>query len=349
MSQSLPVRLRRLRRTPSMRALFTEVSVTPGDLVQPYFIVPGKGQKAETRPGVGLWQLSPDMLREEVQQLAKGGVGGVMLFGVPDHKRDDGKGLDKQLAPLEAAVKEVKATAPELPLFADVCLCAYTSHGHCGLVKDGEIVNDESVRVLSEMAVLLARWGVDFVCPSDMMDGRVRAIRLALDESGLEQTAILSYAIKMASAFYGPFREAAHSAPSFGDRKSYQMPANNRREARRELLADVEEGADALLVKPAMTNLDLLRDAREATDVPLFAYQVSGEYAMMRAAGDAGLIDFERAVDESLVSIKRAGADVIVSYAARAMCRKERGWRVGQAAGTSPVVEEASSAGIAQR
>jgi len=322
MSLDLPVRLRRLRRTPQLRSLFAEVSVTPGDLVQPYFIVPGKGQKAETRPGVGLWQLSPDMLREEVQQLAKGGVGGVMLFGVPDHKRDDGKGLEKQMAPLEAAVKEAKAAAPDLPLFADVCLCAYTTHGHCGLVKGNEIVNDESVAVLSEMAVLLAKWGCDFVCPSDMMDGRIAAMRKALDEAGQQNTSILSYAIKMASAFYGPFREAAHSAPSFGDRKSYQMPAHNRREARRELLADVAEGADALLVKPAMTNLDLIRDAREVTDVPLFAYQVSGEYAMMRAAGDAGLIDFERAVDESLVSIKRAGADVIVSYAARTMARK---------------------------
>lgn len=322
MSLDLPVRLRRLRRTANTRALFSETQVSARNLVQPYFIVPGKGQKAETRPGVGLWQLSPDMLREEVQQLAKGGVGGVMLFGVPDHKRDDGKGLDKQLAPLEAAIKEAKSAAPDLPLFADVCLCAYTTHGHCGLVKDGEILNDESVVALSEMAVLLAKWGVDWVCPSDMMDGRIAHMRKSLDEHGFTNTSILSYAIKMASAFYGPFREAAHSAPSFGDRKTYQMPANNRREARRELLADVAEGADALMVKPAMSNLDLLRDAREATDVPLVAYQVSGEYAMMRAAGDANLIDFDRAVEESLVSIKRAGADVIVSYAARTWARK---------------------------
>lgn len=322
MSLDLPVRLRRLRRTANTRALFAETQVSARNLVQPYFVVPGKGQKAETRPGVGLWQLSPDMLREEVQQLAKGGVGGVMLFGVPDHKRDDGKGLDKQLAPLEAAIKEAKSAAPDLPLFADVCLCAYTTHGHCGLVKDGEILNDESVVALSEMAVLLAKWGVDWVCPSDMMDGRIAHMRKSLDENGFTNTSILSYAIKMASAFYGPFREAAHSAPSFGDRKTYQMPANNRREARRELLADVAEGADALMVKPAMSNLDLLRDAREATDVPLVAYQVSGEYAMMRAAGDANLIDFDRAVEESLVSIKRAGADVIVSYAARTWARK---------------------------
>ncbi|MGV3622809.1 MAG: porphobilinogen synthase [Archangium sp.] len=311
------MRLRRLRQTPSIRALFTETQVTLRNLVQPYFVVSGKGIKRETRPGYGLWQISADMLREEVLPLARAGVGGVMLFGVPDFKRDDGKALDTQLEPLRQAIVEVKSAAPELPLFADVCLCAYTTHGHCGLVEGDTIVNDASVKVLAEMSVLFAKWGVDFVCPSDMMDGRIRAIRTALDESGHVNTSILSYAIKMASAFYGPFREAAHSAPNFGDRKSYQMPAHNRREARRELLLDVEEGADALLVKPAMSNLDLIRDAREATDVPLFAYQVSGEYAMLKASGEAGLIDFDRALEESLVSIRRAGADVIVTYAAR--------------------------------
>lgn len=319
---NVPVRLRRLRQTPSLRALFAETTLSPRHLVQPYFIVSGKGVRQETRPGLGLWQLSPDMLGEEVKALEKGGAGGVMLFGVPEQKRDDGKGLAQQLAPLEAALGEVKARAPELPTFVDVCLCAYTTHGHCGLVKDGVVLNDESVRALADMAVHLAKWGADFVCPSDMMDGRVAALRAALDEQGHQRVSILSYAIKMASAFYGPFREAAHSAPSFGDRKSYQMPAGNRREARRELLLDVQEGADALLVKPAMSNLDLLRDAREATDVPLFAYQVSGEYAMLRAAADAGLLDFDRALDESLTSIRRAGADVIVSYAARAYARR---------------------------
>lgn len=319
---NIPVRLRRLRQTSATRALFSETQVAPRNLVQPYFVVPGKGVRTEVRAGMGLWQVSADVLREEVSQLARGGVGGVMLFGVPEFKRDDGQELEKQLAPLEAAIGEAKAAAPEVPLFADVCLCAYTTHGHCGLVRGNDIVNDESVRVLSNMAVILAKWGVDWVCPSDMMDGRIAAMRTALDERGYTQTSILSYAIKMASAFYGPFREAAHSAPSFGDRRSYQMPANNRREARRELLADVNEGADALLVKPAMSNLDLIRDAREATDVPLFAYQVSGEYAMMRAAANAGLIDFERALEESLVSIRRAGADVVVSYAARDWCRR---------------------------
>lgn len=313
------VRLRRLRQTPSIRSLFAETEVTPRQLVQPYFIVSGKGLKRETRPGSGLWQLSADQLGEEVRLLARGGVGGVMLFGVTEDKNDDGTRLTAQLEPLRQAISEAKAAAPTLPLFADVCLCAYTSHGHCGLVKGDTILNDESVKVLSDMSVHLASWGVDFVCPSDMMDGRVAGIRAALDAHGHTQTSILSYAIKMASAFYGPFREAAHSAPSFGDRKTYQMPASNRREARRELLLDVSEGADAVLVKPAMTNLDLLRDAREACDLPLFAYQVSGEYAMLRAAADAGLMDFQRAVDESLTSIRRAGADVIVTYAARPM------------------------------
>ncbi|PZR13584.1 MAG: porphobilinogen synthase [Archangium gephyra] len=311
------MRLRRLRQSPAIRALFAETQVTLRNLVQPYFVVSGQGVKRETRPGYGLWQISADRLREEVVPLARAGVGGVMLFGVPDFKRDDGQELEKQLEPLRQAILEVKAAAPELPLFTDVCLCAFTTHGHCGLVEGNTIVNDASVKVLAEMSVHFAKWGVDFVCPSDMMDGRIRAIRRALDESGHVNTSILSYAIKMASAFYGPFREAAHSAPNFGDRKSYQMPAHNRREARRELLLDVEEGADALLVKPAMSNLDLLRDAREATDVPLFAYQVSGEYAMLKASGEAGLIDFDRALEESLVSIRRAGADVIVTYAAR--------------------------------
>jgi porphobilinogen synthase len=313
------VRLRRLRQTPALRSLFAETEVVPRQLVQPYFVVPGRGIQRETRPGSGLWQLSPDQLAPEVTQLKKGGIGGVMLFGVPEHKRDDGAGLEAQLEPLRQAIAESKSAAPDLPLFTDVCLCSYTSHGHCGLVRGDTILNDESVEVLARMSVLLAQWGVDFVCPSDMMDGRVAAIRSALDQAGHHHTSILSYAIKMASAFYGPFREAAHSAPGFGDRKSYQMPASNRREARRELLQDVDEGADALLVKPALSNLDLIRDAKEACDVPIFAYQVSGEYAMLRAAADAGLLDFQRAVDETLMSIRRAGADVIITYAARAV------------------------------
>ncbi len=317
---NLPVRLRRLRRNPRIRALFAETNLSVQNLVQPYFIVSGAGRRSETRSGMGLWQLSADQVAEEAALLTKGGIGGVMFFGVPDAKRDDGKGLEIQLAPLVAAIAETKATAPDLPVLVDVCLCSFTTHGHCGLVEGAEVVNDESVAALSMMAVHLARAGADVVCPSDMMDGRVAAIRSALDAEGFQRTSILSYAVKMASAFYGPFREAAHSSPSFGDRKSYQMPVSNRREARREILTDVSEGADALMIKPAISNLDLIRDAREACDLPLFAYQVSGEYAMLRAAADAGLIDFDRALEESLLSIRRAGADVVVSYAGRAYC-----------------------------
>jgi len=318
----IPVRMRRLRRNPGIRRLMEETSFEPRNLVQPYFVVPGTGILKEVKPGYGLWHVSADKLLEEVQPLAKAGVGGVMLFGVPDEKSDDPKRLSAQLAPLTDGIKRLKDALPTLPLFADCCLCSFTTHGHCGVVEGDQIVNDKSVELLSHFAVLLGQAGVDFVSPSDMMDGRVAAMRAALDGEGLTSVSILSYAVKMASAFYGPFRDAAHSAPSFGDRASYQQPANNRREALREVDLDVAEGADALLIKPAMTNLDLIRDARERCDLPLFAYQVSGEYAMIRAAADAGLMDFERAIRESITSIRRAGADVVVSYYARPLLRR---------------------------
>jgi porphobilinogen synthase len=319
---NLPVRMRRLRRNPGIRRLVEETTLEPRNLVQPYFVVPGTGVLREVKPGYGLWHVSADRLVEEVQPLAKAGIGGVMLFGVPDEKSDDPKRLAAQLAPLTDGLRRLKDALPSLPLFADVCLCSFTTHGHCGVVEGSQILNDPSVKVLSDFAVQLGKAGVDFVSPSDMMDGRVAAIRAALDGEGLSQVGILSYAVKMASAFYGPFRDAAHSAPSFGDRASYQQPASNRREALRELRLDEEEGADALLIKPAMTNLDLIRDARERSELPLFAYQVSGEYAMIRAAADAGLLDFERAIRESLTSMRRAGTDVAVSYYARIWCRK---------------------------
>lgn len=312
------VRLRRLRANAPTRRLFAETTVELRNLVQPYFIVPGRGIHREVKPGLGLWQLSADTLADEVAPLVKAGVGGVMLFGVPDTKSDDGSALAEQLAPLTEASRLLRKAQPELPVFADVCLCSYTSHGHCGLVKNGTVDNDATLPVLAKMAVMLGQAGVDWVSPSDMMDGRVRAIRKGLDEASLSQVSILSYAVKMASAFYGPFRLAADSAPQFGDRTTYQMPASNRREARREWQLDVEEGADALLFKPALSNLDLIRDAREGSDLPLVAYQVSGEFATLRAAADAGLLDFERAVTETLVSLRRAGADVVVSYQARA-------------------------------
>ena len=312
------VRLRRLRKNASTRALFQETRVDLANLVMPYFIVPGSGHHKETSSGSALWQVSVDKIVDEVAPLADAGVGGVMLFGVPDSKCDDGSELPKQLGPTLEATRRIKQRWPELVMFADVCLCSFTSHGHCGLVHDHVIDNDRTLPVLAKMAVLLAEAGIDFVSPSDMMDGRVAAIRHALDENRLHDTGILSYAVKIASAFYGPFRDAAHSAPQFGDRKTYQMPPSNRREARREALLDVEEGADALLVKPALTNLDIIRDVREASDLPIFAYQVSGERATLAAAADKGLIDFTRAMEETLLSIRRAGADVIVTYEARA-------------------------------
>lgn len=318
MSEHFPAtRLRRLRRTPAIRRLFREVDVGLEHLVQPYFVVNGKGIKRETSPGSGLWQLSGDVLAEEVQQLHRAGVGGVMLFGVPETKWAQHQPLSEPLNEYLAAIELTRKVTPDVVLMADVCLCSLTEHGHCGVVEGHHIVNDATLPKLAELAVLLAKAGVDFVCPSDMMDGRVAAIRSALDEARCHDVGIVSYAIKMASALYGPFRAAADSAPAFGDRASYQMPAHNRREALRELMLDVDEGADLLLVKPAMSNLDLIRDARERTLHPLVAYQVSGEYAMVRAAADRGLIDFERAMTELLVSLRRAGADLIVSYDAR--------------------------------
>ncbi len=315
---NLPMRMRRLRKNAGTRRLLAETTVDARSLVMPYFVVPGERVFKDVKPGYGLFQVTHDTMVEEAKKLADGGVGGVMLFGVPDVKAEDGSKLEEQLKPLRATISKLKSALPELPLFVDVCLCSYLTHGHCGLVKGNVVLNDESLAVLTKMAVMLGESGVDWVSPSDMMDGRVAAIRKGLDEARLTDVSVLTYAVKMASAMYGPFRAAADSAPQFGDRQSYQMPASNRREARREWQLDVAEGADALLFKPALTNLDLIRDAREESDLPIFAYQVSGEYAMMRATADAGLMDFERAVKETLVSIRRAGADVVVSYAARA-------------------------------
>ncbi len=315
---NLPVRMRRLRARPAIRRVFAERTVDPRQLVQPYFIVPGEGVAVEQPPRSGLWRVSADVVAREARALQAGGVGGIMLFGVPPEKSDDPDALPAQLAPLTTAMAAIREATPDLPIFVDVCLCSYTTHGHCGHVAHGRVDNDASVAVLARQATLLARAGADFVCPSDMMDGRIGALRAALDAEGHVETGIVSYAVKMASAFYGPFRAAADSAPAFGDRSTYQMPAGNRREARREWRLDEAEGADALLFKPALTNLDLIRDAREGSDLPLFAYQVSGEYAMLRAAADQGLMDLDRAVQETLLSILRAGADVIVSYHGRA-------------------------------
>ena len=306
-------RLRRLRRTESLLRLFTEIDVPVRSLVPAYFVVGGAGIRREVPEDGGMWQISVDELPAEARRAKDGGAEALMLFGVPPekglHHAGDPNGL------VARALQGLKGS--ELTLMADVCLCSYTDDGHCGIWRDDMVQNDETVAHLAKMAVTLAEAGADVVCLSDMMDGRVSAIRTALDRAGKEYTLLMSYAAKMSSAFYGPFRVAAESAPKHGDRRGYQMNPANRREAMREIDADVHEGADLLMIKPALTNLDLVAETRRLYDLPIVAYQVSGEYAMLREAGKAGRIDFARAARESLVSIKRAGADIIVTYLAK--------------------------------
>lgn len=305
-------RLRRLRRSDALLRLVTETDVPVRCLIPAWFIVAGDGIRREVPEDGGMWQISVDRVREEARIARDGGAQAVMLFGVPPEK-----GLHHAIDPNGLVCRAANALrGAGLVVFADVCLCSYTHDGHCGIYEDGWVQNDASVATLAKMAVTLADAGVDVVAPSDMMDGRIGVIRAALDAAGHDYTLLCAYAAKMASAFYGPFRVAAESAPRVGDRRGYQMNPANRREAHREIAADVAEGADFLLIKPAITNLDLIRDTRERWDLPIIAYQVSGEYAMLREAGKAGRIDFARASAESLVSIRRAGADLVVTYLA---------------------------------
>jgi porphobilinogen synthase len=316
-------RMRRLRRTESLRALVRETAVTPGDLIYPLFICPGEGVRHEVSSMPGVFNLSVDEAVREAEQAARLGLGGLLLFGLPEEKDEQGSGAYDDNGIVQQGLRAIKASpaAKKLVLIADVCLCEYTSHGHCGMVVqtiDGfEVENDTTLDLLAQTAVSQARAGADVVAPSDMMDGRVAAIRGLLDDEGFPQTPILSYASKFASAFYGPFREAAASAPQFGDRKTYQMDGANLREALCEIELDIEEGADMILMKPAMPYLDVIRAARERVDVPIGAYQVSGEYSMLQAAFQKGWLDRDRAILESLVSIRRAGADFIVTYFAK--------------------------------
>jgi porphobilinogen synthase len=307
-------RLRRLRRTSRLRSLVRETRLDLGDFVMPLFVRPGEGivDPLEGLPGIA--QRSVDALVAEVETLAALGVSAVLLFGIPEEKDEDASGAYDDDGIVQRALRELRPRFPELVLATDVCLCEYTSHGHCGVVAEGEIDNDASLDLLVRTAVSHAEAGADAVCPSDMMDGRVGAIRTALDDAGYEQLPIVSYAVKYASAFYGPFREAAESTPAFGDRRGYQLDPANVREAFRESELDVAEGADALIVKPALPYLDVLRAARERFDLPVGAYNVSGEYAMLKAAAGSGWLDERAAVIESLTAIKRAGADFIVSY-----------------------------------
>jgi porphobilinogen synthase len=319
--------MRRMRRGEPLRALVRETALDPGDLIYPLFICPGKGVRNPVSSMPGVFNLSVDEAVREAEEAARLGLGGLLLFGLPETKDEQGTGAWDDNGIVQQALRALKRSeaAKKLVLIGDVCLCEYTSHGHCGVVvKSGdgpgasfEVDNDPTLELLARTAVSQAKAGADVVAPSDMMDGRVGAIRRALDAEGCAQTPILSYASKFASAFYGPFREAADSAPQFGDRKTYQMDGANLREALREIDLDIEEGADMILMKPAMPYLDVVRAARERVDVPIGAYQVSGEYSMLKAAFEKGWLDRDRAMMESLIGIRRAGADFIVTYFAK--------------------------------
>jgi porphobilinogen synthase len=321
------IRLRRLRRSEGLRALVRETTLEPGDLIYPLFLCPGEGVRRAVSSMPGVFNLSVDEAVREAEEAAQLGLGGLLLFGLPGTKDEQGTGAWDENGIVQQGLRALKGSgaAKKLVLIADVCLCEYTSHGHCGVVvKSGDgpdasfdVDNDPTLELLARTAVSQAKAGADVVAPSDMMDGRVAAIRKALDAAGLAQTPILSYASKFASAFYGPFREAADSAPQFGDRRSYQMDGANLREAMREIDLDIAEGADMILMKPAMPYLDVVRAARERVDVPIGAYQVSGEYSMLHAAFEKGWLDQNRAMLESLLGIRRAGADFIVTYFAK--------------------------------
>ena len=320
-------RMRRLRRTPALRSLVRETHLHPGALIYPLFLCPGEGVRKEVASMPGVFNLSIDEAVKEAEACAALGLGGLLLFGLPAEKDEQATGAYSENGIVQQGLRALKQyrALNSLVLIADVCLCEYTSHGHCGIVhRDGdryEIENDSSLALLAKTAVSLAAAGANIVAPSDMMDGRVEAIRAALDAASLTDTPILSYASKFASAFYGPFREAADSAPQFGDRRSYQMDGANIREAMREIDLDIAEGADMVLMKPALPYLDVIRAARERFDVPLGAYQVSGEYSMLHAAFARGWLEPERAMLESLMSIRRAGADFIVTYFAKDAAR----------------------------
>jgi porphobilinogen synthase len=304
-------RLRRLRRTGALRDLVRETRLDLADFVYPLFVAPAPLENSALPP---MSRVTVEGAVREAEALSALGVRAVIIFGLPEEKDEDASGAYDEDGIVQQALRALRARFPELVLLTDVCLCEYTSHGHCGVVEDGEVVNDATLDLLSRTAVSHAEAGADAVCPSDMMDGRVGAIRSALDDSGFESTPIVAYSAKYASAFYGPFREAADSAPEFGDRRGYQMDPANVREALRECELDVEEGADVIMVKPALPNLDVIRAVREEFDLPVAAYSVSGEYAMVKAAAARGWLDERQAALESLTAIKRAGADVIVSY-----------------------------------
>jgi porphobilinogen synthase len=311
------LRLRRLRRTEMLRALVRENRVDTGDLVYPIFVVEGTGIKQEISSMPGIFRYSPDELPPEIEEIARLRIPAVLLFGIPEHKDEVGSSAYDPEGVVQQAIRTIKKSVPELLVFTDVCLCQYTSHGHCGIVVGDQIDNDRTLPLLAKTALSHAEAGADIVAPSDMMDGRVKAIREMLDVNGFQHIPILSYAAKYASAFYEPFREAAESAPQFGDRRSHQMDPPNLREALREVEQDIAEGADIIMIKPALAYLDVIRQVRNTFNYPLAAYNVSGEYAMVKAAVRQGWLDERKAVLEILTAIKRAGADIIVTYHAK--------------------------------
>ena len=314
-------RLRRLRQHEGLRRMVRETRLSVSDLIYPMFVMEGKDQRREIASMPGQCRLSIDLLVKEAGEVAGLGIPAIMLFGIPDRKDERGTSGYDPHGIVQRAIKAVKDHVPGLLVITDVCIDEYTTHGHCGIVKDGRILNDETLDCLRAMARTHAESGADMVAPSDMMDGRVAAIRAELDQAGYPELPIMAYAAKFASCFYAPFRDAAGSAPQFGDRQSYQMDPANRREALREITLDVEEGADIVMVKPALPYLDVIAAARAQTSLPVAAYQVSGEYSMIKAAGKAGWLDESRAMMESLLAIKRAGADLILTYFAKDAAR----------------------------
>lgn len=307
-------RFRRLRASENLRSMVRETRISKSDLIYPMFVVEGENIKNPVESMPNVYQYSLDRMDEILNEVEKSGISGILIFGVPKHKDEYATEAYNDNGITQQAVRYIKKNYPSLIIIADVCLCEYTSHGHCGVVCGEKILNDETLPLLSKMAVSLAKAGADIIAPSDMMDGRVSAIRNSLDENGFIDTPILSYSAKFASAYYSPFRDAAESAPEFGDRKTYQMDYANGREALREIADDISEGADMVMVKPALAYLDIIKSAREKFDLPLVAYNVSGEYAMVKAAAQNGWIDEKKIVSENMIAIKRAGADIIITY-----------------------------------
>jgi porphobilinogen synthase len=321
-------RLRRTRMTETLRAMVRETELDPRDFIEPLFVVPGKGKKKEVSSMPGVYQMSVDEIVRECAEVFSLGVPAVIFFGIPEEKDEEGSGAYDEFGVVQQALRAVKKEVPDLLLITDVCLCEYTSHGHCGIVRGNEIINDDSVKLLTREALSHAQAGADMVAPSDMFDGRVGAIRRTLDENGFHNVPIMSYAAKYASGFYGPFREAAESTPKFGDRRSHQMDPANADEALREVAQDIAEGADIVMVKPALPYLDIVHRVKSRFGMPTAAYNVSGEYSMVKAAARLGWVDGERVMMEMLTSIKRAGADLILTYFAKDAARLLRARRL---------------------